>query len=648
MVKAKPIALQSVKLQDRIWKNRFELVRDEVIPYQWDALNDRIPDVPPSHAIENFRIAAGESEGEFVGMVFQDSDVAKWLEAVAYVLAVEPNPELEKTADEVIDLIARAQQPDGYLNTYFTVAEPDKRWTNLRDWHELYCAGHMMEAAVAYYEATGKRKLLDVMCRFADYIDQVFGTEPDKLQGYPGHPEIELALVRLYNATGEEKYLKLSKYFIEQRGQQPHWYDIEAERRGNVPKYYFSDIGYNYSQAHLPIRQQETAEGHSVRALYLFSGAADVAAETGDRELMEVCKKLWDNITQRRMYITGGVGSDAYGERFTLDYDLPNDRAYTETCAAIALVFFAHRMLQADVDAKYANVMERALFNGVLSGISLDGKSFFYVNPLEVWPDACRVRRDLRHVKTVRQGWFTCACCPPNAARLLASIGQYMYSASEDTAYVHLYAASEADFTLPGSKVKLIQETEYPWQEKVIIKIEPEEATEFAVAVRLPDWCEMPSLAVNGDEVDLAPVTRKGYAYIRRLWQPGDRIELTLPMPVQRVRANPMVRANAGRVALQRGPIVYCLEEADNGPNLSAVVLPPDAELTAKWNPDLLGGVVTIHGKALRVDESQWDGKLYMASSTQPAAKEIEITAVPYSTWCNRQPGEMLVWIREA
>ncbi|NLA59196.1 MAG: glycoside hydrolase family 127 protein [Firmicutes bacterium] len=647
-MKAKPIPLQSVKLQDRIWQSRFQLVRDEVIPYQWDALNDRIPGVPPSHAIRNFRIAAGESEGEFKGFVFQDSDLAKWLEAVAYVLAVEPNPELEKTADEVIDLIANAQQPDGYLNTYFTIAEPDKRWTNLRDWHELYCAGHMMEAAVAYYEATGKRKLLEVMCRFADYIAETFGPEPRKLQGYPGHPEIELALVRLYHGTGGEKYLKLSKYFVDQRGQEPHWYDIEAQRRGDVPKYYFSDIGYNYSQAHLPVRQQETAEGHSVRALYLFSGMADVAVETGDEELLEVCRRLWDNVTLRRMYITGGVGSERYGERFTFDYDLPNDRAYTETCASIALVFFAHRMLQADMDAKYANVMERALYNGVLSGISLDGKSFFYVNPLEVWPEAGRVRHDLQHVKTERQGWFACACCPPNAARLLASIGRYMYSAGEDTAYIHLYAASTAELVLAGMKVRLIQETDYPWQEKVTIKVEPEEAREFAIAVRLPDWCEDPSLAVNGKEADLTQATSRGYAYIRRTWQPGDTIELTLPMPVQRISANPKVRENAGRVALQRGPVVYCLEEVDNGPNLSAVILPRDSELSAQWRSDLLGGVVTIHGKALRIDEDRWNGKLYMPAKAPPATREIEITAVPYSTWCNRKPGEMLVWIREA
>lgn len=648
-MKAKPISLTAVKLKDRLWKERFRLVKEEVVPYQWDSLNDRIPGVPPSHAIENFRIAAGESEGEFFGMVFQDSDLAKWLEAVSYVLAMEPDVKLEETADDVIGLIARAQQEDGYLNTYFTVAEPEKRWTNLRDWHELYCAGHMMEAAVAYYEATGKRKLLDVMCRFADYIAEVFGPEPDKMQGYPGHPEIELALVRLYHATGEGRYLNLSKYFIDQRGQKPHWYEIEAKGREDAPRRHPHDyLGPAYSQAHLPIRQQTTAEGHSVRALYLFSGVTDVAAETNDKELLEVCRQLWDNVTNRRMYVTGGVGSDHFGERFTFDYDLPNDSAYTETCASIALVFWAHRMLHVDLDGKYTDVMERALYNGVLSGISLDGKSFFYVNPLEVWPEACSVRNDLRHVKTVRQGWFSCACCPPNVARLLASLPQYVYSYTSDTAYVHLYVASEVDLPLREAKAKLIQETDYPWQDVVNITVQPEEASEFTLALRIPGWCQEASLAVNGQPVDLASVTTKGYAYVRRVWQPGDRLQLTLPMPILRVRANPEVRENAGRVALQRGPIVYCLEEVDNGANLFGIILPLETKLTAEWKPELLGGVMVIKGEALRVDECKWGGNLYSTASSLPATQAIEITAVPYSTWCNRQPGEMIVWIREA
>ncbi len=646
-MKAKPISLAAVRLNDRLWQNRFRLIKDQVVPYQWDALNDRIPGVPPSHSIENFRIAAGESTGEFFGRVFQDSDVAKWLEAVSYVLAAEPDPELEKIADEVIDLIAKAQQDDGYLNTYFTVAEPDRRWTNLRDWHELYCAGHMMEAAVAYYEATGKRKLLEVMCRFADHIDRTFGHKPDQMRGYPGHPEIELALVRLYNATGNERYLELSKYFIDERGQEPHWYEIEQEKRGAGPRPYLPDLGPAYSQAHLPIREQQTAEGHAVRALYLFSGVTDVATETNDNELLDVCKRLWENVTHQRMYITGAVGSDHYGERFSLDYDLPNDRAYTETCASIALVFWAHRMLHTDIDAEYADVLERALYNGVLSGISLDGKSFFYVNPLEVWPEACKVRDDLRHVKTVRQGWFSCACCPPNVARLIASLGQYMYSHSADTAYIHLYAANEANLDLGGRKLRLAQETDYPWQETVSVTVQPDQAGEFTIALRIPGWCKKTHLAVNGKPADLASITAKGYAYVSRMWEPGDEIQLTLAMPIQRIRANPQVRENAGRVALQRGPIVYCLEEVDNGANLSSMILPPSAELTAQWQPELLSGVMVIKGKAQRIDESTWENTLYCPVEVPPGTRTVEITAIPYSTWCNRLPGEMLVWIRE-
>lgn len=624
-----PVKPQAVRFNDKLWAHRMRLVREVVIPYQWDALNDRIPGVAPSHAIENFRIAAGESEGEFFGKVFQDSDVAKWLEAVSYTLASHPDPELEATADDVIDLVVRAQQDDGYLNTYFTVAEPDKRWSNLRDWHELYCAGHMMEAAVAYYEATGKRKLLDAMCRFADHIASVFGREPGKKRGYPGHPEIELALVRLYRATGEKRYLELSKYFVDERGQQPHWYEIEAKARGSDEPY-LADLGPAYSQAHLPVREQKTAEGHAVRALYLFSAMADLALETGDETLADVCAALWENVTKRRMYITGGVGSDEYGERFTFDYDLPNDRAYAETCASIALVFWARRMLNLDVDSKYADVMERALYNGVLSGISLDGKSFFYVNPLEVWPEACSNRHDLQHVKTVRQGWFSCACCPPNLARLIASLGQYMYSQEGDTIYAHLYAASEADLEVAGQSVRLVQETEYPWGEEVSFVVEPQHAGEFTLALRLPGWCEKPQIVVNGEVVAIDDIVSKGYAYIRRKWESGDRVKLILEMPVQRIKANPKVRENAGKVALQRGPIVYCLEEADNGENLSSIVLPYDAELTANWRDDLLGGVVTITGQAYR--EKSWDGDLYRPMGRKPETVPVEITAVPYST----------------
>ncbi len=357
-----PIALKNVNIEESFWSRYVELIRDTIIPYQWEVLNDRIPGVTPSHSIKNYRIASGLEQGEFQGMVFQDTDVAKWIEAVAYSIEIKPDPELEKTVDGVIDIIEKVQQPDGYLNTYYTLKEPGKRWTNFRECHELYCAGHMIEAAVAYYEATGKRKLLDIMCRFTDYIDSVIGPEPGKMKAYPGHQEIELALVKLYKVTGNEKYLKLSKYFIDERGKEPYYFDIEAKKRGNVLHYpEFAKFDRKYAQTHLPVRQQTTAEGHAVRAVYMYSAMADIAAETGDTELLEACRRIWNNIVTKRMYITGSIGSTEFGESFTCDYDLPNDINYSETCASIGLMFFAYRMLQIEAKSCYADIMEKAL-----------------------------------------------------------------------------------------------------------------------------------------------------------------------------------------------------------------------------------------------------------------------------------------------
>ncbi|NLG84372.1 MAG: glycoside hydrolase family 127 protein, partial [Firmicutes bacterium] len=620
---------------------------NNVLPYQWLALNDLLPDAEPSHAIMIFKIAAGEAGGQFGGYCFQDSDVFKWLEAVGYLLAQEADPDLAEKADQVIELIARAQQPDGYLNTYFTVAEPGRHFTNLRDCHELYCAGHLFEAAVAYYEATGKTKLLEVACHYADHIDRTFGPDPGKKKGYDGHPEIELALVKLYRATGEERYLRLSKYFIDERGRQPHYFDLEAEERGDT-RPYWNIFGHSYSQSHLPVREQKTAEGHAVRAMYLYSAVADVAALTGDESLAEACKVLWENVTNRRMYITGAVGSSAYGESFTIDYDLPNDRAYAETCATIGLVFWAHRMLHLEMDAKYADVMERALYNGVLSGISLDGERFFYVNPLAVWPEACARRHDLQHVKVTRQKWFACACCPPNLARLIASLGKYIYSYSEEekTVYAHLFTGSTARFDLTGEEITITQKSAYPWEGEVEFEVNPAKETEFTLAVRIPGWCRGAELVVNGSPVSFAPFLRRGYVYLKREWHPGDRVLLRLPMPVERVYAHPRVRANAGRVALQRGPLVYCLEEIDNGPNLPGILLPVEAEVEARYLPDFLGGVVVLETEGLRLEEEAWEGGLY--SPVKPKTRRVKIRAIPYFVWNNRGPGEMLVWIREA
>lgn len=644
MSNLKPVLLDQVRITGSFWADRQRIVKDVMIPYQYKVLNDEITDAEPSHALENFRIAAGLSQGEYYGMVFQDSDVAKWLEAVAYVLAKERDPELEKTADELIDLIAAAQQPDGYLDTYFIVAHPDKKWTNLREDHELYCAGHMIEAGVAYYEATKKRKILDVVCKLADHIASVFGTEPGKKRGYPGHEEIELALVKLYRVTHNEKYLQLSSYFVNERGRQPHYFDIEAEKRGDKSMKHWGLWDHSYSQSHLPVREQETAEGHSVRAMYLYSAMADLAKETGDEELLAACRRLWHNVTRRRMYITGGIGSSAYAESFTIDYDLPNSTAYTETCAAVGLVLFAHRMLHLELNAEYADVMERALYNGVISGMSLDGKKFFYVNPLEVWPDAAEHRHDHEHVRTTRQGWFRCACCPPNIARLLSSLEKYALSIGDAEVAVHLYMNSQANVTIAGQNIQLAQETDYPWDGKVAISISTETPVEFALKLRIPGWCREATLKVNGETLDLASITETGYAAISRTWQNGDLVELMLSMPVERIQANPKVRMNAGKVALQRGPLVYCLEEVDNGPCLTDICLPKDAAFSTYHDENLLGGVTVIQAEACR-SGADWDDALYQPA--QDTCRPVTLKAIPYYAWNNRGRGEMLVWIRQ-
>ena len=616
-----------------------KVVREKMIPYQWDALNDRVPGAEPSHAIENLRIAAGEKSGKYRGMVFQDSDVAKWLEAVAYRLASHPDAEWEEKADSVIDLVARAQQPDGYLNSYYTIVEPGQRWTNLAENHELYCAGHFIEAAVAYYEATGKDKLLNVVCKLADHIDSVFGPEPGKKKGYPGHEEIELALLRLYRVARDKRYLNLARYFVEERGQKPHYFEIEAKQRGEDVFLHWGKWAYQYSQAHVPLRKQAMAEGHSVRAMYLFIAAADLALETGDEELLKVCETLWDNTANHRMYVTGGIGSQEYGEGFTVDYDLPSDTAYAETCAAIGLFLWGWRMLKINPDRKYTDVMERALYNGIISGMSLEGDRFFYVNPLEVSPELSKVRRDHRHVASTRQDWFGCACCPPNLARLLASINRYIYSYSEGGLYVHLFADSKVEFVVGQTEVELSQETDYPWDERVRITFTMERDCNFGVHVRIPGWCSNPEIQVNGNVVE-ASTPSNGYVILKRKWRHGDQLQLKLPMPVEMVYAHPKVRETIGCVALQRGPVVYCLEEVDNGSNLPALSLGGNPKFRIETDPDL--HVPVIMTKGYRLQES--GDELYTTQVPRTIATEIK--AVPYYSWDNREPGEMLVWIR--
>lgn len=644
--KLKAISVKDIKFNAGFWAEKLQLVKDVVIPYQWQALNDQVPGVEPSHTVEHFRIAAGEIDREYQGRVYQDSDLAKWLEAASYSLAYNKNPELEEITEKLIELIEKSQEADGYLDTYYTVVEPEKKWTNVRDRHEMYCAGHMIEAAVAHYESTGKRKLLDMACKLADHIDSKFGSDKGKVRGYPGHQEIELALIRLYRATGDEKYFNLSKFFIEERGQKPHFFDQEAQKRGEKEKKHYRNIfDYQYSQSHLPVREQKVAIGHAVRAMYFYAGLTDIAIETGDSELIKVAKRLWENVTGRQMYITGGVGAEDNGEAFSFDYDLPNDRAYTETCAAIGLVFWAQRMLQLELDGKYADIMEKALYNGVMSGISLDGEKYFYVNPLEVWPAATKKRYDLRHVEYTRQQWFGCACCPPNIARLIASIGQYVYFHNNKEIYLSLYTDSDAKFAINDRNVFIKQKTNYPWDENVTIIINTEESIEFSLGLRIPGWCNQAGLKINDQEINLSDITEKGYAIINRKWNNGDQLVLHLPMSVERIKSHPQLRYNIGKVTIQRGPVVYCLEEIDNGSNLFDLKLPSNNKLIAEYDQELLGGITIIRGTALRTDKESWDSKLYQ--SGQEKMLTVPIMLIPYYAWSNRESGEMLVWIKE-
>ena len=639
------VGVKDVAIHDGFWDKYQELVHTKVLPYQWEAINDRIPDIEPSHAVKNFRIAAGLEKGEYYGYVFQDSDLAKWLETLGYSLTIHPDPDLENTADRMIEVIEKAQASDGYLNTYYTVKEPGKRWTNLRESHELYCAGHFMEAAVAYYQATGKSRLLDVIRRYADLIDRTFGPEPGKLKGYCGHPEVELALVKLYEATGEERYLRLSRYFIDERGQEPYYFDLENKKQGSAHiMSEFRSFDRKYLQTHVPVRQQTTAEGHAVRVTYLYSAVADVAFLNGDTGLKKACEKVWDNITARRMYVTGGIGSTSHGEAFTCDYDLPNDSMYTETCASVGMVFFAHRMLKLEADRRYSDIMELELFNGALSGISLDGTRYFYVNPLEVWPESCAKNPGLRHVKPVRQTWYACACCPPNISRLIASLGKYIYTVQEDRVYVHLFIGGEAALEIDGSRIVVAQETKYPYDGKVRITIRTARRKEFPLYVRIPGWCGRYSAKVNGESI-ADPALEKGYLKISRIWAEGDAVELSMDMPVSLVRASYKVRHTSGKAAIRKGPLVYCLEETDNGPYLHDITLADDPEWTSQYDPNLLGGTVVIKGKAFRTDESRWGDAVLYASRETPK-RPVEIKAVPYCLWCNREPGEMTVWIR--
>jgi DUF1680 family protein len=628
------LALGAVSITSGFWSSWVETVRSTTLPYQLEMLRR-------TGRIDALRGDWSPGSGP-EPHIFWDSDVAKWIEAASYSLATRNDPQLDAEVDEVIELLAAAQHDDGYLNTYFTVVAPGRRWTDLRDAHELYCAGHLIEAGVAHYEATGKARLLEVVRRYADHIAQTFGTGPGQIRGYDGHEEIELALVKLYRATGERRYLELSQYFVDERGTQPYFFELEAKTRGTVG-YHGHQPPFDrregqperfreYNQSHLPVREQTRVVGHAVRAMYLYTAMAALAAETGDGGLRAACERLWENLAQRQMYVTGGLGASHEIEGFTLDFDLPNDSAYAETCAAIGLVFWAHRMTLLTGESRYADVLELALHNAVVSGMAQDGRRFFYGNPLESTGDV------------ERQEWFDVACCPPNLARLLTSLGTYVYAVADDEVAVNLYVGGDARLGFGDGLVTLRQQGDLPWSGDVELEVEVEaaevEAVRFTLALRVPAWTDRVSVLVNGSPVQAEQ--RSGYLRLVREWRSGDRVGLALSMPPRRLHADPRLRHDAGRVALARGPLVYCLEQVDNEVPLAALALPRQARIEVR--PD--AGLLTLEADGLRDDHHDWGPGLYREEP--PPGTAARLVAVPYFAWNNRDKGAMQVWVREA
>ncbi len=609
-----------------------KLVKEVVVPYQYSVLCDEAENTEKSHVIQNFINAAHAIKGEdvgdgFYGMVFQDSDAAKWIEAAAYTISVFGDKKLEEDADRLIELIAAAQDKNGYLNTYYTIKDKDKRWENLLEGHELYCAGHMMEAACAYYEATGKRTLLDVMEKNVEHIYDVFVV--NNHEGYPGHPEVELALMKMYRLTGNVHCIDLAKHFINARGVDNTYFKREAASRG-WSVWGSKGEDEDYQQSSKPVREQSDATGHAVRAVYLYTGMADLGTDTDDEELMAACRRLWKSIVDKRMYVTGGIGSTVHGEAFTVDYDLPSDTAYAETCASIGLMFFASRMLEYDINREYADVMELAFYNTVLAGMQLDGKRFFYVNPLEVIPGISGVSPTHKHDLPQRPTWYACACCPPNVARLISSFGKYAYGENSNTAFCHMYADGEIKFE---NGMHIVCKTKYPYS----FEVDYEVIKGGRLAIRIPAWSKGYKIMQNGAELAIEP--EKGYLYINV--NDKDVIKLTLDDSARFVYASAKVPKLTGKVAIMRGPLVYCFEGVDNDSDVISLLINDDEQIkTIECNSDLMGEVVKINIGAQRVVETD---SLYFCQAPKTVSCIAE--AVPYYTWGNRGINQMRVWM---
>ena len=615
----RPVAVGAVTIDDAFWSPRMRTNRMSTLPSQYRLLWE-------TGRIDNLLRAAGKLDGDFQGRYFNDSDVYKWLEAASWTVAVSPDadPELEGMIEAAISAVEDAQCDDGYLNSYFTRERADQRWTNF-DFHEMYCAGHLFQAAVAHHRATGSTRLLDVATRFADHIDATFGPDPGKRVATDGHPEVEMALVELARETGERRYVDLAEFLVDVRG-----HGVLGDAYGR--------FGTKYHQDHQPFRDLDEIVGHAVRAVYLNAGVADLYTEAGDPALLEVLHRLWRSMTLRKMYVSGGIGSRYEGESFAEDYELPNALAYTETCAAIGSIMWNWRMLQIEGDARYADLLERTLYNAMLPGVSLDGETYFYQNPLA---DEGSHRR---------QSWFGTACCPPNVARTLASLPGYFYGVSDEGIWIHLYAASAARVALAdGRLVGLRLETRYPWDGEITLEIIGE--GEFSLLLRVPGWCdERATLSINGLPWPdlLAPGS---YAEVRRDWRPGDTVDLRLPMPVRRVESHPYVVENAGRVALMRGPLLYCVEQVDNpDTRLNNIELPIQSSFRAEFRSDLLGGVVALTADAeVNAPDDSWTSALYRTAKPEVNVvdpERVSLTAIPYHAWANREPGPMRVWLR--
>ena len=642
------MSVKRIEIEDKWFDHYMDLIRDKVVPYMWLALNDEIDGAEPSFCIRNFRMAANklsglEAEYPFEGFVFQDSDLYKWLETVAYLLADEWDDDLFNQAESVIDLIASAQTEDGYINTYFTLENPDKRWKNLADCHELYCAGHLIEAAVAYTEATSTDKFLQVAMKFADLLVEVSGDKPGQIKGYPGHEEIELALIRLWEITDKDEYFELAKFFVFERGKEPNYF-IEERNSSEFFEFYPGSkkqkVIPEYHQAHAPVLEQDVASGHAVRAVYLYQAMADIAYHTQDERLYEQCEKLWNDITDKQLYVTGGIGQSALYERFTVDYDLPNQHNYSETCASIGLANFSRRMGSYSHKTKYDDLIELELYNGIASGVSLDGESFFYANPMDSWPETSISHTSKEHIKAERQPWFACACCPPNIARTYANLSSYLISVAENVVYLRQYIGSKVDL---GNRGKIEIDSDYARSGKVRIKINALQA--YELVLRKPYWSETSKLESSSP----LEYTEEETIYNLNIPKGDYEISIDFSPQVEVIITNPEVRDNRGLGSVCRGPLVYCVEEIDNEIQLSSIILNADGKSTY-LNEKI--PYIFIEGK--EEEFLNWDSdKLYQkAKKVTKNTNNIQIKLVPYALWGNRinpatqGPGEMKVWIR--